>query len=377
MAREAGKVKATAVDDKHAAYTGARFSHPPRNATETRMLTAPAQLVLRNLENLPAGNLLLLDPPADGLAHDLAARGDIVPHLFTQDFAVARALDAQRQSVEFGAVPAADRRYAGALVFHPKEKSLADFLLFLARAHLADGGTLWLVGENKGGIRATEKRLKDAGIAIDKIDSARHCQLLRIRPKSSGAPFALEDWLEVVAIDIGDETLAVGSLPGVFSAGRLDEGTALLLETLAGTSMSGRVLDMGCGAGVIGAWLKKTQPALQVEMVDSNALAVLASEWTLKENGLEARTFASDGFSAVSGTFDWIISNPPFHDGLATDYQFTERFITEAKRFLKPGGRLRIVANAHLKYLPLLQKAFGNARTVSENTRFRVFEARR
>lgn len=341
------------------------------------MLAAPAQLVLRNLERLPAGELLVIDPPADGLARGIAARGDIAPFLFSQDFAIARVLEAQRQPVEFGAVPTADRCYAGALVFHPKEKSLTDFLLFLARAHLAEGGTIWLVGENKGGIRATEKRLKDAGIAIDKIDSARHCQLLRIRPKSTGTPFVLEDWLEVVAIGIGDMTLAIGSLPGVFSAGRLDEGTALLLETLGGTAMSGRVLDMGCGAGVIGAWLKKRQPALQVDMVDSNALAILASEWTIRENSLDARVYASDGFSAVAGTFDWIISNPPFHDGIATDYRFTERFIAEAKRFLKPGGRLRIVANAHLKYLPLLEKTFGNARTVSENTRFRVYEARR
>lgn len=341
------------------------------------MLAAPSQLILRNLDSLPAGDTLLVNPPADGLARELAARGDIAPHLFTQDYADARALEAQRLAVEFGAVPASARRHDAAIVFHPKEKALADFLLFLARSRLVDGGTLWLVGENKGGIRSTEKRLHDAGIAITKVDSARHCQLLRIAPKSAGAPFALEDWLEVVEIDIHDDTLAVAALPGVFSAGRLDEGTGLLLETLADTTLQGRLLDMGCGAGVIGAWLKKRQPALAVEMVDSNAMAIAASEWTLRENGLQAEIHPGNGFSSVSGTFDWIVSNPPFHDGIATDYRFSEQFIADAKRFLKPGGRLRIVANAHLKYLPLLEQSFRSVRTVSENTRFRVYEAQR
>lgn len=341
------------------------------------MLTAPSQLVLRNIDRLAAGSLLLLNPPADGLARELMARGDLQLQLFSQDQAEANALRAQRLPVEFGAVPADSRRYDSAVLFHPKEKALADFLLFLARARLADGGTLWLVGENKGGIRSTGKRLKEAGIAIEKIDSARHCQLLRITPKSAGTPFALEDWLEVVELEVAGEVLAIAALPGVFSAGRLDEGTALLLESLAATPLQGRALDMGCGAGVIGSWLKKRNPSLAVEMVDSHALAVVASEWTLKESGLDARVQASDGFAAVSGSFDWIISNPPFHDGLATDYRFTEQFIADAKRFLKPGGRLRIVANAHLKYLPLLQQHYRSVRTVAENTRFRVLEAQR
>lgn len=340
------------------------------------MLSPQSQLVLRNIERLPAGELLVLNPTADGLARELTARGDIRVRLFTQDLADARALEAQRLPVEYGAAPGGDAHYAGAILFHPKEKALADFLLFLGRSKLAAGGSLWVVGENKGGIRSTEKRLKDAGIAVDKIDSARHCQLLKITPKTTGAPFTLEDWLEVVEIGVGDDVLAVASLPGVFSAGRLDEGTQLLLESLS-APMKGRVLDMGCGAGVIGATLCRRNPGLNVEMVDSNALAVTASEWTIRESGLAANVHASDGFSAVKGTFDWIVSNPPFHDGIATDYRFVEKFIAEAKWFLKPGGRLRIVANAHLKYVPAIEGAFGNCRIVAENARFRIYEALR
>ncbi|MFP5441052.1 MAG: methyltransferase [Gammaproteobacteria bacterium] len=338
------------------------------------MLEPASQLLLRNLDRLPAGNFLVINPPADELPRELAARADLHPVWFSQDRADTQALAARRVDVDFGAVPSGGDAFDGVLLFHPKERALASFLLFLARSRVAAGGSLWLVGENKGGIRGTEKRLAEAGVAVETVDSARHCRLVKVSPKSAGEPFNLEDWLEVVAIDAADETLAVASLPGVFSAGRLDEGTALLLGTV-GNVRAGRVLDMGCGAGLIGAFLKKKNPALSIEMVDSNALAVVASEWTLRENGLDAKVYASDGFSAVSGTFDWIISNPPFHDGIATDYRFFERFIAEAPRFLRPGGRLRIVANAHLKYLPAIDRAFGNARTVTENPKFRVYEA--
>lgn len=338
------------------------------------MLAPESQLVLRNATRLSPGSLWLVNPPGDGLTTDLAADPGLSIQVFTQDMADARALASRRLSVECAAVPAGHERHRTVIVFHPKEKALADFLLFLGRSRLAEGGVLWLVGENKGGIRATEKRLKGAGIAVTKLDSARHCQLLCIAPKTAGAPFQLEDWLEVLALEVGDDTLAVASLPGVFSAGRLDEGTDLLLGTLT-APMAGRVLDMGCGAGVIGATLKRRNPGIELEMVDSHAMAVVASEWTLRENDLVARVHASDGFSEVKGTFDWIISNPPFHDGIATDYRFTEKFITDAKWFLKAGGRLRIVANAHLTYVPLIEGAFGNCRTVTETTRFRVYEA--
>ena len=52
---------------------------------------------------------------------------------------------------------------------------------------------------------------------------------------------------------LGD--LRIFSLPGVFSANELDNGTSLLLSTLT-SPIQGKVLDVGCGAGVIGSMIK-------------------------------------------------------------------------------------------------------------------------
>lgn len=72
------------------------------------------------------------------------------------------------------------------------------------------------------------------------------------------------------------------------------------------------MLDLGCGAGVIGAYIKQQYPQVELTMADIHALALASSQRTLVENQLEAEVIASDVFSNVTGKFDLIISNPPF-----------------------------------------------------------------
>ncbi|MBS7676150.1 methyltransferase, partial [Vibrio cholerae] len=81
--------------------------------------------------------------------------------------------------------------------------------------------------------------------------------------------------------------LKVVSLPGVFSHGRLDRGTELLLEHLDKLP-SGNLLDFGCGAGVLGAAVKRRYPHNTVTMLDVDAFAAASSRLTLAANGLEA-----------------------------------------------------------------------------------------
>jgi 16S rRNA (guanine1207-N2)-methyltransferase len=102
------------------------------------------------------------------------------------------------------------------------------------------------------------------------------------------------------------------ALPGVFSADGLDLGTQMLLASLP---VTGKLLDFGCGAGVIGSVLAKRNPALAVTMVDINALALESSRRTLAVNGLSGRVHASDVYSDIAETFQQIVSNPPSMPG--------------------------------------------------------------
>src|SRR5690606_5586205 len=110
--------------------------------------------------------------------------------------------------------------------------------------------------------------------------------------------------------------------------------------------------------------------------VDSDAFAVAAAEATLAANGQAGRVYASDGLSAVGGGFRTIISNPPFHDGIHTDYGMTRGFIRDMARHLRPDGELWLVANRFLPYADAMAEALGEVETAAANSRFVLYRAR-
>lgn len=247
-----------------------------------------------------------------------------------------------------------------------KNKAEVNFQLQQLLAQAPIGQEVFVIGENRGGIRSAEKQLADYG-DIGKIDSARRCSLyhftLQQRPNFDESRFWQRYQLP---------TLTVCSLPGVFSAAALDDGTALLLQTLDHLPQ-GDILDVGCGAGVIGATIKQKKPQANLWMSDIHALALASTRKTLAENGLQAEVLASDVFSEISAKFDLIISNPPFHDGLDTAYRAVNELIAQAKWHLRPGGELRLVANRHLAYADLLSQHFGHFEVLAQNNQFKVY----
>ncbi|STD25758.1 ribosomal RNA small subunit methyltransferase C [Enterobacter asburiae] len=102
--------------------------------------------------------------------------------------------------------------------------------------------------------------------------------------------------------------LTIKTLPGVFSRDALDTGSKLLLSTLT-PHTKGKVLDVGCGAGVLSTVLASHSPKVRLTLCDVSAPAVEASRATLAANGIEGEVIASNVFSDVTGRFDMIISN--------------------------------------------------------------------
>ena len=164
------------------------------------------------------------------------------------------------------------------------------------------------------------------------------------------------------------------SIPGVFNHGALDAGTKMLLENVPNLK-HGKVLDFGCGAGLIATFLGLKNPALTFTCSDVSALAAYATTQTLKLNNVNGEAILSDGLNNITGKFDLIISNPPFHTGIATDYSVAESFLTHAKQHLTKAGKLTIVANSFLKYPPILETQFDSYHTVFKNNKFAVYSS--
>jgi 16S rRNA (guanine1207-N2)-methyltransferase len=264
----------------------------------------------------------------------------------------------------------------------PPDRDLARRWLLTARAALAPGGTLLLAGANAEGIRSV---IADAAALFGPPRAEHYAQKHRVARFPSGAmPEDEPSWVSAagiapgtwqrVGVRVGEDAIALETMPGVFAGDRLDAGTRLLLDLLAVTP-GARVLDVGCGAGVIGVQASRLG-AGTVDLVDANLLAVAATKRNLDRLGVPGRALASDVYAAVAGErYDLIVSNPPFHRGKRVDLSVADRLITGAPAHLRPGGRLLLVANAFLAYGKQMERAFRRVETIATTRQYHVLEA--
>lgn len=138
----------------------------------------------------------------------------------------------------------------------------------------------------------------------------------------------------------GIDPVEFTSVPGCFCHRRLDEGGLALAEVvsreLKERGAGGRLLDMGCGCGLVGFLVAKAVPGVSLVMVDSHSRAVEAANINSESLGVEAEVILSDcGTPArMDGTFDVFVGNPPYY----SDYRIADVFLETARRALKPGG---------------------------------------
>ena len=127
---------------------------------------------------------------------------------------------------------------------------------------------------------------------------------------------------------------------GVFSKKGLDFGTRTLLNSLDIDNIKGDVLDLGCGYGPIGIYIKKVTNA-NVTMIDINKRSVELSKKNALLNNTNVEIYESDKYEKVTKKFNYIISNPPIRVGKKILYEL----LFDAKNYLKENGELWIVVN--------------------------------
>ncbi|WP_303818689.1 16S rRNA (guanine(1207)-N(2))-methyltransferase RsmC [Actinobacillus minor] len=327
------------------------------------MLSIESEVLARHLPVFEGKSILFFGDVRDDFAQSLTQAKEV--HVLTNYFDYAH----HRQAVEFS-LENANQAELG-VFYWTKNKQECQFQLLQWLSQSSQGQELLVIGENRAGVRSVEKMLEPFG-NIAKIDSARRCGLYHFELQNVPNFDCKKFWKSYRLNE-----LEIFALPAVFSSSELDGGTKLLLSTFhKADGLKGNVLDLGCGAGVIGASLKKMFPKIKLTMSDIHAMALASSERTLAENQLEGKVIASDVFSHIDGRFDLIISNPPFHDGIDTAYRAVESLILQAKNHLTKGGELRIVANAFLPYPDLLDQAFGSHQLLAKSTKFKVYSAK-
>ncbi|PMH41214.1 16S rRNA methyltransferase [Vibrio sp. 10N.286.49.B3] len=334
--------------------------------------TAPSQIAQRQLAYFEGKHVLVAGEAEDLFPVELASHCESVT-VFTSNYGYFRQLEAQpRITRYFGAEFDAETKADMVLLYWPKAKAEAEFLLAMLMAKLGENTEIVVIGENRSGVKSIEKMFKDYGI-VKKYDSARRCSFYWGQCTTTPKAFNLQEWFKTYTVNINNQDLIIKSLPGVFSHGEFDIGSQLLLDSLP--KLSGKVLDFGCGAGVLSAVMASNNPDAELELCDISAFAVASSQATLAANGLKGRVFASDVYSDTGKHYQFIISNPPFHSGLETSYSATETLLAQAPQRLVRSGTLMIVANSFLKYQPIIEQAFGQCTTVNKTSKFAIYQA--
>jgi 23S rRNA (guanine1835-N2)-methyltransferase len=233
---------------------------------------------------------------------------------------------------------------------------------------LLDSGEIFIAGGKKDGIRRYESYLNEYG-EVEKIAQDGGQRVYRYT--SEDAYVELPEIETSFTAEMYDIELEFTSCKGLFSPNELDEGSRLLLENLE-VEESEKVLDLACGYGIIGTFLKKEYNC-SIFLSDDSKLATYYAEKNLEDSGIDEYKLVNrdclDGFEDEK--FDVIVSNPPTHQGKGV----TDEMFRKSHQALHRGGELYLVYNKNMKFEKQLDKKFSDTEVLAEKDNFRVLKA--
>ncbi|MDI1335962.1 MAG: methyltransferase [Lacunisphaera sp.] len=170
-----------------------------------------------------------------------------------------------------------------------------------------------------------------------------------------------------------DLDLWVVATGGVFAGTSIDIGTRALLEALDRAPAYESAVDLGCGTGILAAYLARRDPSALVLASDRSAAAVASARLTAEANDLRVRVTQDEALAhEPAGSVDLVVLNPPFHSGAAVHPGVSTALFEGAARVLRPGGELWSVWNSHLAYKPTLERIVGPTRQIARTPKFTV-----
>ena len=144
---------------------------------------------------------------------------------------------------------------------------------------------------------------------------------------------------KIIEFYFNDKKYNLYSDNGVFSKDKFDYGTRLLLDSIDISKLSGNVLDLGCGIGVVGIILGTINKNINIDMIDINERAISLVRDNLTLNKVKANAFSSDVYSNVNKKYDYIITNPPIRAGK----EVVRKFLLGGYDYLNDNGILYFV----------------------------------
>lgn len=272
-------------------------------------------------------------------------------------------------STDIAALP--DASADAAVILAPPGTLERDFVLAHALRALKPGAPITAFApKDKGGSRL-KKTLEGFGCEVSEAARRHHRFCSALRP---AAPRDLDRAIAAGAPRIVP-SLGLWSQPGVFSWDRPDPGSVRLLEAIP--ALVGRGADLGCGVGLLGQQILASSKVTALACIDIDRRAADCARHNLDDP--RATVVWADLRRPQEGLadLDFVVMNPPFHDGGAEDRALGTGFIEAAARMLAKRGACWLVANRHLPYEAALAGAFAAVTLRAEGGGYKIFEARK
>lgn len=259
-----------------------------------------------------------------------------------------------------------------------KEKPVVHHIINEAGRILKPGGELVVCGHKAEGAKTY---IEKASAYLGQRTPAKKLGQLYVahlgRADALNQPLDDSDYTTPRCI-FTDNGISFFSKPGLFGWQKLDKGSALLWELAAPhlqSSGASSLLDLGCGYGYLGLMTHRL-PLERLVLTDNNAAALAMATYNAEHNGIAAEVIGADCGEGITGKFDAVLCNPPFHQGFSVSGDLTTRFLRSARSHLNASGRAWFVVN---RFIPLEQKASGlftQADVLADSNGFKVFELR-
>jgi len=324
-------------------------------------------------------------PPPNEAARALFLNGqagadlDIFSTLTVQQYQKHITNDLQAQGANVTAdLPEPGVMFDIVLILAPKQRVEWHYLLVSGLQHLKPGGLILCAAANDAGGKRLEKDMEEFGLACDSESKSKARVVWAIRPAT--LPAIIADALAAGAAQPVEDS-GFMSQPGIFGWDKIDRGSALLALTLPVNSLKGTGADFGCGYGFLSHFVLKSQPAITtLHVIDTDARALSCCAVNLQEAGAGIQSHWLDLTSDAlpfSGRLNFIVMNPPFHEGKNTLPTLGKRFIERAADSLAPQGVLWMVANTHLPYEAILKDTFRRVELIINKDGFKIFKAQK
>lgn len=279
------------------------------------------------------------------------------------------------------AIALTDARFDAVLMLPPRQRGEARALLAHALELASPGALVVASVANSEGARAIESDFER--LAGTPATMSKHkCRVFwrRHEPAQVDATLARQ-WQDEAA----PQTIADGrflSRPGLFAWDRIDAASALLAAQLP-ADLAGRGADLGAGYGYLASEvLARCARVDALDLFEAEARALELARLNLdriaatREQPVALHYFWHDVTRGLPHRYDFIVTNPPFHQGRADEPELGRRFIRAAAQALTPQGRLLLVANRHLPYEQTMKESFAQTQVLADAQGFKVIAAR-